>query len=77
MSTITVHPDTAAIDAVWYLIQSQSAVVRKATTKRLLDAENETDTRRQQKMIKESLTRALKEVAEAKRDGKKLMPFDD
>lgn len=29
--------------------------------------------RRQQKMVKESLTRALDEVAEAKRTGKKLM----
>lgn len=32
---------------------------------------------RQQKMVKESLTRALDEVAEAKRTGKKLMSFDD
>lgn len=77
MSTTSVHPNTAAIDAVWYIIQSQSAAVSKATTKRLLDAENETNTRRQQKMIKESLTLALDEVAEAKRDGKKLMSFDD
>lgn len=33
--------------------------------------------RHQQKMVKESLTRALDEVAEAKRTGKKLMSFDD
>lgn len=77
MSTTSVHPNTAAIDAVWYIIQSQSAAVRKAITKRLLDAEKEARTRRQQKMVKESLTRALDEVAEAKRDGKKLMSFDD
>lgn len=77
MSTTSVHPNTAAIDAVWYIIQSQSATVRKAITKRLLEAEREAKKRRQQKMVKESLTRALNEVAEAKRTGKKLMPFDD
>lgn len=77
MSTTSIHQDTTAIDAVWYIIQSQSAAVRKAITKRLIDAEKEAKRRRQQKMVKESLTRALDEVAEAKLTGKKLMSFDD
>lgn len=68
----TLPTDVNAVDAIWYIIQSQSATVRKAITKRLLDAEKEAKTRRQQKMVKDSLTRAFDELAEAKRTGKQL-----
>lgn len=66
-----------AIDAVWYIIQSQSAAVRKAITQRLIEAETEAKKKRQQKMVKDSLTRAFDEVRESRRTGKELKSFDD
>lgn len=61
-----------AVEAVWYIIQSQSAAVRKAIFKRIIDADKEEKKRRQQKMVKDSLYTALDELAEAKRTGRKL-----
>lgn len=42
-----------AVEAVWYIIQSQSAAVRKAIFKRIIDADKEEKKRRQQKMVKD------------------------
>lgn len=68
----TLSTDVNAVDAIWYIIQSQSATVRKAITKRLIDAEKEEKTRRQQKVVRDSLTHAFEELAEAKRTGRQL-----
>lgn len=65
------------IDAIWNLIQCQSATVRKALTKRMIEAEEKRKTLRQQKMVEETLTRALDEVRESERTGKELMSFDE
>ena len=58
----TVQPQTkeiSTVDALWTLIQGQSKRVRLALIKRLL-AEHKTNA--QQKMVKESLTRAFEEL---------------
>ena len=56
--------DISTVDALWVLIQSQTKAVRKALTKRLL-AEQDI-TKSQQKMVKESLTRAFDELNSGK-----------
>ena len=58
----TVQPQTkeiSTVDALWTLIQSQSKRVRQALIKKLL-AEHKANV--QQKMVKESLTRAFEEL---------------
>lgn len=65
------------IDAIWNLIQCQSATVRKALTKRMIEAEEKRKTLCQQKMVAETLTRALDEVRESERTGEELMSFDE
>ena len=52
-------PEISTVDALWTLIQGQSKRVRLALIKRLL-AEHKTNA--QQKMVKESLTRAFEEL---------------
>lgn len=65
------------VDAIWNLIQCQSVSVRKALTKRMIEAEEKRKTLRQQEMVEETLGRALDEVRESERTGKALMSFDD
>jgi ATP-dependent DNA ligase len=63
----TIQPQTAEIstvDALWVLIQSQTKAVRKALTKRMLAEEEKT--KAQQRMVKESLTRAFDELHSGK-----------
>ena len=52
-------PEISTVDALWTLIQSQSKRVRQALIKKLL-AEHMANA--QQKMVKESLTRAFEEL---------------
>lgn len=73
----TSAPRMSTVDALWNLIQCQSASVRKALTKRMIEADEKKTTLRQQKLVKESLGRALDEVREAERSGQPLMSFDD
>lgn len=73
----TSAPRMSTVDALWNLIQCQSASVRKALTKRMIEADEKKKTLRQQKLMKESLGRALDEVREAERSGQPLMSFDD
>ena len=65
-------PKISTVDALWVLIQSQTKAVRKALTKRLLAEQDKTKT--QQKMVKESLTRAYDELHAGKvhHDARKL-----
>lgn len=65
------------VDAIWNLIQCQSVSVRKALTKRMIEAEEKRKTLRQQKMVEETLGRALDEVRESERTGNALMSFDE
>lgn len=65
------------VDAIWNLIQCQSMSVRKALTKRMIEAEEKRKTLRQQEMVEETLGRALDEVRESEHFGKALMSFDD
>lgn len=76
MSTIsstisTPVPYVSPVDALWALIQSQTKTVRKALAKRMLE---EDAAKAQQKMVKESLTRAFEELHEgkAKHDARSL-----
>lgn len=66
-----------AVDAIWNLIQCQSISVRKALAKRMIEADENRKILRQQKMVEETLSRALDEVRESERSGKALMSFDD
>lgn len=81
MNTLTIQSQPTApistVDALWTLIQNQSKSIRKALIKRLLDAEKEEKTRRQQEYVKQTLTHAILEVREAQRTGKKLMSADE
>ena len=65
------------IDAIWNLIQCQSISVRKALAKRMIEADENRKILRQQKMVEETLSRALDEVRESERTGKELMSFDE
>ena len=63
----TIQPQIAEIstvDALWVLIQSQTKTVRKALAKRMLAEEEKT--KAQQRMVKESLTRAFDELHSGK-----------
>lgn len=61
ISTIQPHTaDISTVDALWVLIQSQTKSVRKALAKRILA--EEAKTKAQQTMVKESLSRAYKEL---------------
>ena len=52
--------EISTVDALWVLIQSQTKAVRKALIERMLA--EQTKTKAQQTMVKESLTRAFDEL---------------
>jgi ATP-dependent DNA ligase len=54
----------STVDALWVLIQNQTKSVRKALTQRLIAEQDKT--RIQQKMVKESLTKAFDELHSGK-----------
>ncbi len=64
METITATPSSqnkiSVVDALWALIQGQTKAVRKELTQRLLAEQD--STKAQQKMVKESLTRAFDQL---------------
>jgi len=53
-------PEISTVDALWVLIQNQSKAVRKALIERLIAEQDKTKV--QQKIVKESLTRAFDEL---------------
>jgi len=69
---ITQTKDISTVDALWVLIQSQSKRVRKALVERILADQSKTKTQR--RMVKESLTRAFDELHSGKvhHDARKL-----
>jgi hypothetical protein len=52
--------EISIVDALWVLIQRQTKVVRKELAERILAEHSET--KRQEKIVKESLTRAFDEL---------------
>ena len=71
----TIPPQTteiSTVDALWVIIQSQTKAVRKALTERLIAEQSKTKS--QQTMVKESLTRAFDELHSGKvhHDARKL-----
>ena len=64
--------EMSTVDALWILIQNQTKSVRKALIERILADQNKTQA--QQKMVKESLTRAFDELHSGKvhHDARKL-----
>ena len=66
--------EISTVDALWALIQNQSKRVRQALTKRILAEHEQSKTLVQQKMVKDSLTRAFNELHSGKsyKDARKL-----
>lgn len=78
MATIaTYQPTVSPVDALWALYQSQTKKVRDAFRMRVVAEKEELVTKRQQAMVKESLTRAFEELRSGKvhQDAYKL--FDE
>jgi len=75
ISTInTPSTEISTVDALWVLIQSQTKAVQKALIQRILSSQKSEKTKAQQKMVKESLTRAFDELHTGKvhHDARKL-----
>ena len=73
METMTLQrPVIRPLDALWALFESQPKNVRKAFVKRLLQEDVEAETTRQQLVVKQSLTQAFKELADAEKNGMEL-----
>ena len=67
ITTIPQHSqDISTVDALWTLIQNRTKSVRKALVKRILDDHEQQRTLAQQKMVKDSLTRAFDELHSGK-----------
>lgn len=67
ITTIPQHSqEISTVDALWTLIQNQTKSVRKALVKRILDDHEQQRTLAQQKMVKDSLTRAFDELHSGK-----------
>lgn len=78
MSTIAFQEqEVRPLDALWSLFKSQPKAVRKAFAKRLMQEEVETETLRQEILVKQSLTRAFRELNEAEEKGVKLPDAHD
>ena len=73
METMTLQrPVIRPLDALWALFESQPKNVKKAFTKRLLQEDVEAKAIHQQLVVKQSLTQAFKELAEAEKNGVEL-----
>ena len=73
-TTNTPSTEISTVDALWVLIQSQTKAVQKALIQRILSSQKSEKTKAQQKMVKESLTRAFDELHTGKvhHDARKL-----
>lgn len=73
MNTATIQQQTSPLEALMAHFTSSSKSVQRAFTKYIIDAHaEELETRRQQIMMKESLTQAFKELKECQ-----ARPIDD
>lgn len=66
------RPVIRPLDALWSLFESQPKTVKKAFVKRLLQEDVEAETMRQQLVVKQSLTQAFRELADAEKNGVEL-----
>ena len=67
MATLTIQSATSPLDALLAHFNSSSKSVQREFTKYIIEAHaEEVETRRQQVMMKESLTQAFKELKEGK-----------
>ena len=67
MATLTIQPATSPFDALLAHFTSSSKSVQRAFTKYIIEAHaEEVEARRQQMMMKASLTQAFKELKEGK-----------
>lgn len=75
-AAIQSHNTVSPLDALWALFQTQTKPVREAFTQRLLEAE---DAKRkiQEARFKESFMRAVNEMREAERTGRKLQSAEE
>ena len=76
ITTVNPQPtEISALDALWALYQSQSKKVRQALAKRILAEQSKTEA--QQKMVKESLTRAFDDLHAGRvhKDARNLFKF--
>jgi len=60
------------LDALWSLFKSQPKAIRQAFTQRLLHESVDAETMRQKMLVKDSLTRAFKELREVEENGIEL-----
>ena len=67
-------PSVSTLDALWSLIASQPKAIRKALCERMKASEEAAKTLRQQRMVKDSLTRAMKELKAAQAEGLDKLP---
>ncbi len=73
MTTLAIdNQSVSPLDALWSLFKSQPKAIRNAFTQRLLKEKMDAETVRQELIVKESLTRAFKELHEAEEAGKDL-----
>lgn len=73
MSTVAIHNDSISpLEALWTLFKSQPKSVRRAFTQKLMQEEVDAEAVRNRLVVKQSLTQAFKELAEAEKSGVEL-----
>lgn len=73
MSTVAIkNVSVSPLDALWTLFKSQPKSVRKAFTQKLMQEEVGTAVIRNKLVVKQSLTQAFDELAEAEKSGVEL-----
>ena len=73
MSTVAVkNVSMSPLEALWTLFKSQPKSVRKAFTQKLMQEEVDAEVMRNKLVVKQSLTQAFKELAEAEKSGVEL-----
>lgn len=61
-----------SVDALWTLIQNQTESVKAALYRRMVEVEEKRKTLKQQQYVRQSLSRAFKELEEAQNSNKEL-----
>lgn len=73
MSTVTIKDvSMSPLEALWTLFKSQPKSVRRAFTQKLIQEEVDAEAIRNKLVVKQSLTQAFKELADAERSGSEL-----
>ena len=73
MSTVAIkNVSMSPLEALWTLFKSQPKSVRMAFTQKLIQEEIDAKAMRNKLVVKQSLTQAFKELAEAEQNGVEL-----